>query len=77
MDRLEDCSVFDTQTGKVIDRKEAAPVDLVVGGAPVGQSVVLAFDQNGQGFAAQCSLGIVPGRRIIGEMNGIVRPQGE
>src|SRR5580700_6542422 len=44
MNRLEYLAVFDADGGKLIDIKEAAPVDFVIGRAPPHQSVVLAFE---------------------------------
>jgi len=40
--------VFDTQRGKLVDVEKAPPVDLIVGGAPPSQPIMLPFQQRMQ-----------------------------
>ena len=44
MNRFEHLVVFDADGGKLIDIKEAPPVDFVIGRAPPHQPIVLAFE---------------------------------
>jgi hypothetical protein len=43
MGRLEYLVILDPQAGQLVDVEEAAPVDLIVGGAPPGQPEMLAL----------------------------------
>ena len=55
---LEDRRILDPHPGKLIDRKEAPPVECVVRGAPPCQTVMLPGQHLGQGIAV--------GRVLIG-----------
>ena len=45
VDRFENFVVLDAHRGKLIDIEETTPIDLIVGGAPPCQPVVLPFQQ--------------------------------
>ena len=52
MDGLEDLGAFDPQAAQFVDVEEAPPVDVVRGGAPAGQAVMLALQQRVQPLEA-------------------------
>ena len=76
---IENLRVFDAQPGQFGDIEEAPPVDRIPGRAPMGQPVMLAFEQPVQPLQSGRGARIVMRRRIgrPRQRRGIIRTQRE
>ncbi len=72
-DQLEDLGVgfleyhrpLDAQAAQLVDVEEASPVDVVAGGAPAGQSIMLAFKEAVQALEAILAGRVVAVQRLL------------